>query len=83
MVLLGGVVDIVDSVDDIDDILNRYRLVGTQYHGGIVFSGNTFTDDGSQLIVSDWSFVDVILEMFVDIDGKSLLGHGLAAAGGQ
>ena len=83
MVLLGVVVDIVYGVNDIDDILYGHRLVGTEHDGGIALSGNLGADTTGQLVVSDGRVVHIVLEEVVDIDRNRLLGHGLAAAGGQ
>ena len=80
MVVIGGVVDFVDGINHIDNILYGHGLVGTQYHCSLTVVSDFGVDEVDELGLVSWVFVNKILELFVDVDGDGLLGHGLTAA---
>ena len=80
MVVASGIVDFVDGINHVDDILNRYGFVGTEYHRGLTVVADFAVDEIGELGLVSCSFVNVVLELVVYIDGDGLLGHGLAVA---
>ena len=80
MVVASGVIDFVDGVNHIDDVLHRHGFVRTQHHRGLTVIADFAVDEVGKLgLISD-SFVNVVLELVVDVDRDGLLGHSLAVA---
>lgn len=80
MVVACGVVDLVDCINYIHNVLNGYGLVGTKHHGGLGVIADFGIDEVCELRFVYLVFVNEVLELFVDVDGNGLFGHGLTAA---
>ena len=80
MVVARGVVDLVDCINYIHDVLNGYGFVGTEHHSGLRVVADFGIDEVCELRFVYLVFVNEVLELFVDVDGNGLFGHGLTAA---
>ncbi len=84
MLAVGLFVDSINGIDYRYYILYGYGFVCAQYYACLMVSGfNTCRDSWLKVVDHNWSVVDLILHLLVDINRYALLGHSLAVAFGE